>query len=526
MIEVKNLTKYYDEERILNRISFKIEKEHKVALVGFNGVGKTTLLKILGGFEKVDKGDIKYNKKVKIGFLPQTSKEYDKYKVIDFLKEYTELVDDEPFRRNIEIMFAGFVLESEIKNKYISELSSGQKTKVLLTALLMKKPNLLLLDEPTNNLDLPALIWLEKYLQDFKSAIIVVSHDKKFLSNIANKVYEIKWSDKTLEISNGTYEDYLERKAKELKRQQLDYDLQQEDINRLKKLAKSKQDDAARGAKYVSPDNDHMLQGYRRNKSAGSLKDSKVIYNRIDRMDKVDKPEHRKSFIIDINESEIGDSREIQIKDLVTGYEDFEIGPIDLKIEASQRICLLGLNGSGKTTFLKTLLGNIDKKSGEIEIGDGIKFGNLTQEQENLPSKEKLIEFLIKKTGESKKTVESILEFFGFIEKDFNKNIALLSPGEKARLVLSLFAIENVNTLILDEPTNHLDLEAIDALDKAVNKFKGTIIFVTHDRQFVEKTRFNKLYLLEKGKINEISNFKDYVSEMEKKSKKLIRMIK
>jgi ATP-binding cassette subfamily F protein 3 len=200
MIEVKDLTKYYDDQRILNRISFKIEKEHKVALVGFNGVGKTTLLKILSGIEKADKGEIKYQKKVKIGYLPQNTSEYNNYKVVDFLIEYISKEDNEELRRKIEIMFAGFALDSEIKNKKIKDLSSGQKTKIFLTAVLLMEPNLLLLDEPTNNLDLPALIWLENYLKNFKSTIIVVSHDKKFLSSVANKVYEIKWFDFKLNL--------------------------------------------------------------------------------------------------------------------------------------------------------------------------------------------------------------------------------------------------------------------------------------------------------------------------------------
>jgi ATP-binding cassette subfamily F protein 3 len=526
MIEVKNLTKYFEEDRILNRISFKIEKEHKVALVGFNGVGKTTLLKILAGEIKADKGEIKYNKKVTIGYLPQETKEYNKYKVIDFLKEYVDGEDDEPFRRSIEIMFAGFVLDPETKDKEISKLSSGQKTKVFLTAVLLKKPNLLLLDEPTNNLDLPALIWLENYLKEFQSAFIVISHDKKFLSNVANKVYEIDWVKKDLTVSSGSYNDYIERKQKETKRQQLDYTLQQEDINRLKKRAKEKQEDAARGAKYVSPDNDHMLQGYRRNKSSDSLHDAKIFFSRIKRMDKVDEPNHRKSFVIDIEEEGLDDSRDINIKDLVTGYEDFKIGPINLEIESNSRICLLGLNGSGKTTLLKTITGYLNKMSGDIEIGGGVSFGNLMQENDNLPSNKTLINFLIEKTGSEKKEAEKYLEFFNFESKQFNNEISILSPGAKARLVLALFAIENVNTLILDEPTNHLDLEAGSALQKAIDKFKGTIIFVTHDRQFVEKSRFNKLYLLENGKIDEIESFREYVSEMEKRSKKLIRMIK
>lgn len=526
MLKVKDLTKYYDDERILNRISFKIEQEHKIALVGFNGVGKSTLLKIIAGLEKADKGQIEYNKKTTIGFLPQEPNKYNEKIVIDHLKEYTGLEDDDVFRRNIEIMLAGFVLDPEIKNKKIGVLSSGQKTKVFLIAILLKKPNLLLLDEPTNNLDLPSLIWLENYLQNYKSAIIVVSHDKKFLDNICNKVYEIDWKDRTLEISNGKYSEYLVRKSKEKKRQQLEHDLQGEEIKRLNKLGKQKQEKAAKGAKYVSPDNDRILQGYRRNKSSNSLRESKVIFNRIKRMDKVDAPNNRKDFVIDIEPEDIGDSRDIKISKLVCGYEDFEIGPITFKIKNGERICILGLNGSGKTTFLKTLTGFLKKKSGDIEIGEGVRFGNLMQEYDLLPDKKTLIEFLLEKTQFEKGKIKSFLEFFGFSEKQFDNKILLLSPGGKARLLLSYFSMMNVNTLVLDEPTNHLDMEAGDALKKALDKFKGTVLVVTHDRFFVEKNMMEKIFLLEDGKLTKLKSFKDYVSKVESKSKKLIRMLK
>jgi ATPase subunit of ABC transporter with duplicated ATPase domains len=526
MLKVKDLTKYYGEERILNRVSFKIEQEHKVALVGFNGVGKSTLLKILAGIEEPDKGQVEYNKNVTVGFLPQDPNHYNNKKVIDYIKETYGGEDDELFRRNVEIMFAGFLLSSEIKDKKIGVLSSGQKTKVFLTALLIKKPNLLLLDEPTNNLDLPALIWLENYLKNFKTAFIVVSHDKKFLSNVANKVYEINWVTKNIEISNGTYTDYIERKGKELKRQKLDYTLQKEDIDRLNKLAKNKVESARKGAKYVGPDNDRILQGYRRSKAADSLKDAKVVYNRIKRMDKVDKPINRKSFVIDIDVEEIGNSRDIKITDLVCGYEDFEVGPVNLNIEFGQRVCLLGLNGSGKTTFLKTLTADLEKKTGEVLIGEGVKFGNLMQEHTNLPKNKNLIKFLMERTGVEKKVAEEYLDYFGFKSSQFNNEILILSPGARARLLLALFAIENVNTLILDEPTNHLDIEAGEALQKALDKFKGTIIFATHDREFVEQSRFSSLNAIEENNFIKIENFKDYINEMEKKSKKLIRLLK
>ena len=526
MLKVKDLTKYYEDERILNRISFKVEKEHKIALVGFNGVGKSTLMKIVAGLEKADKGQIEYNKKTTIGFLPQEPNKYNNKIVIDYLKEYTELQDDDVFRRNIEIMLSGFVLDPEIKNKKIGVLSSGQKTKIFLIAILLKKPNLLLLDEPTNNLDLPALIWLENYLQNYKSAIIVVSHDKKFLDNICNKIYEIDWKERTLEISNGRYSDYLIRRSKEKNRQQIQHDSQREDIERLNKLGKQKQEKAKKGAKYISPDNDKILQGYRRNKSANSLRDSKVIFNRIKRMDKIDAPFNRKDFVIDIEPEDIGDSRDIKISKLVCGYEDFEIGPINLKIKNGERVCILGLNGSGKTTFLKTLTGVLKKKEGKIEIGEGVRFGSLVQEYDLLPDEKTLLEFLLDKTGFEKGKIKTFLEFFGFSEKQFNSKIEVLSPGGKARLLLSYFSIMNINTLVLDEPTNHLDMEAGDALKKALDKFKGTVLVVTHDRFFVEKNMLEKIFLLEEGNLTKLKSFKDYVSKVEKKSKKLIRMLK
>jgi len=184
------------------------------------------------------------------------------------------------------------------------------------------------------------------------------------------------------------------------------------------------------------------------------------------------------------------------------------------------------LNGTGKTTLLKTIIGDLKAISGQVEVGEGIRFGNLMQEYQNIPKKKTLSKFLIDRTGLEKKEVENYLDFFGFKEVQYNDEISILSPGSKARLILALFAIENVNTLILDEPTNNLDLEAGGALQKAVDKFKGTIIFVTHDRMFVEKSRFNKLFLLGNGDLSKVENFKDYVDEMDKKSKKLIRLIK
>lgn len=525
MLKVTNITKFYGPQKVLNKISFILEKGHKVALVGFNGTGKTTLLKILAEQIDRDAGVIEIHKGITLGFLPQDAAEYDKEEVLIFLKSYTGQ-DSDVFLRNVEIMFAGFGLQSEIKFKKIKELSSGQKTKIFLTALLLKKVDLMFLDEPTNNLDLPALIWLEDFLKKTNSSFIVVSHDKKFLDSVTNKIYEIDWKDRSLRIINGKYSDFLAQKQKEMARQQLEHELQSEEIHRLHKLAEQKRDDAIAGAKWMGTDNDKILRGFKRNRAGHSFKESKVVFARIKRIERIDKPNYRKDFKIEISPENSGSARDIIIRDLVCGYDDgFRVGPINLEINFGSRICILGLNGSGKSTFLKTLTGIIPKISGEIDIANGVKIGNLMQEHESLPKKETLIGFLKKTTDLEEKILNNKLLHFGFLDWQFKEKIETLSPGGRARLLLALFAATNVNVLILDEPTNHLDMEAEEALTKTLSEFEGTVITVTHDRFFVEKNKTDSLYVLDNSVFNKIGDFKQYVAEMEKRAKKLLRML-
>lgn len=532
MLKVKNVTKYYGEETVLNKISFTLEREHKVALVGFNGTGKTTLLKILSGEVMPEIGQINFNKNIVVGSLPQDPDMYNNTNVLSFIEEYVG-ESDELFYRNIEIMFAGFGLDSNIKKNNIGDLSSGQKTKVFLTALLLKKVDLMLLDEPTNNLDLPALIWLEDFLQKTKSAFIVVSHDKTFLDNVVNKIYEIDWKERSLEISNGKYSNYLIRRAKERKRQNLDHIIQSVDIKRLRNLAKTKEEHALKGAKHLTGDNDHMLQGYYRDKANDSFHDAKIINNRLRRMDIIKKPNDRKPFNIEINPEEVKESRDIKISNLVCGYKDekgdFKIGPINLDIPFGTKICILGLNGSGKSTLLKTLNDVISPLSGNIEIGSGVKIGNLMQEHESLERKTTVLDFMTERIAEEKEVIQEHLQSFGFPAEQMKTKIYNLSPGGRARLLLAYFSADNVNTLILDEPTNHLDMEAEEALERTMMQFEGTVIVATHDRFFVEKIidgAVGSLYVLADGVLNKINKFKEYVEEMEEKSKKLMRMLK
>jgi len=525
MLKVTNITKFYGPEKVLNKISFILERGHKVALVGFNGTGKSTLLKVLAGLVDRDAGLIEMHKGVTLGFLPQDSTDHNQENVLDFLKKYTGEKSEE-FLRKIEIMFAGFGLVTEIKDKKISGLSSGQKTKVFLVGLLLKKVDLMLLDEPTNNLDLPALIWLEDFLKRTETAFIVVSHDRKFLDNVTNKIYEIDWKDRTLRITNGKYSDYLVQKQKEQARTLLEHEMQNEEMHRLQKSAEQKRDDAIAGAKWMGTDNDKILRGFKRNRAGHSFSDSKVIYARLKRIERIEKPNYRKNFKIEILPEDSGVSRDISIRDLVCGYDDgFRVGPIDLEIPFGSRICILGLNGSGKSTILKTITGLLPKISGNISISGGVKIGNLMQEHESLPKKETVLDFLKKRTDLDDKYLHNHLLHFSFKEWQITEKIEVLSPGARARLLLALFAATNVNVLVLDEPTNHLDMEAEDALEKSLAQFEGTVITVTHDRFFVEKNKTDSLYVLDNHILNKIADFKEYVGEMEKKSKKLLRML-
>jgi ATPase subunit of ABC transporter with duplicated ATPase domains len=526
MLKLKNITKYFGPLTVLNKISFSLEKGNRIALTGYNGSGKTTLLNIITGQETYSNGSIEIHKDAKIGFLPQDPKSFNDRNVLEFLKETTGQSDDK-FLRQVEIMFAGFWLPSNIKEKNIGDLSSGQKTKVFLTGLLLQDIDILLLDEPTNNLDLPALIWLEDYLKNTKSGCLIVSHDRAFLDAVANKVFEIDWYDHTLKISHAKkYSNYLIEKQKETQRISQEHDMQIEEILRLRDLKESKEEKAAKGAKWRGNDNDRLLIGYRRNKAGKSYKEAKVVGNRIRRIEVVRKPSERKGLSIDIIPGNKEASQNISLKKAVCGYDDgFSIGPLDMDIVFGKRICFMGPNGIGKSTILKSITGKIPLISGSISVDSGVRFGNFMQEHESLPQERTPLEFFSGFDNTGKELIFNHLVSFGFSELSINSEIGKLSSGGRARLLFAYFAAMNVNVLILDEPTNHLDMEAEDALEKALKEFNGTVITVSHDRYFVEKMNFDEYYVVSEDGIKSVDDMTEYVENMEKRAKKLLRML-
>ena len=543
---------------VLANVSFSLAKGQKVALVGDNGIGKTTLLKIVAGLEETDAGTIEVASTACIGYLPQdtslvgdeTIEEYlrqvtgvdvlerkleeltshleDEAKAREYgdLHEQYEHLDGYAFEHRIKVMLSGFGLDSIGLGHSVSNLSSGQKSKVALAGILLKGVDLLLLDEPTNNLDLPALIWLEDFLRKSEAAAIVVSHDRRFLDRIVRKIFELDRNTRTLNISGGTYSDYLEMIAKRIARQKLDYRLQQEEIERLNEQARQQRAASAKGSNWRGSDNDKFLRGFKRDRAGRSSRMAKNIEKRIEQMDKVERPIERDPLEIPL-EAEVGPGTlDIRLTDVVAGYADgFTVGPMSFDVRFKSRVGIMGLNGSGKSTILKTITGVLPALGGKIEIGSGVKLGNMMQEHESLPRGETLLEFLMKRAWLSQEMSYAKLARFGFDEQQVKQPIGTLSPGGRARLLLALFSAQSVNMLVLDEPTNHLDLEALNALEETLQSYEGTVLLVSHDRYFLETARLDTTYFLSDGVLTKIPDYKAYVADAEARAQQLLKSL-
>jgi ATP-binding cassette subfamily F protein 3 len=558
MLTVKQISKNYGSRTVLSGVSFALGKGDKAALVGPNGVGKTTLLRIFAGIEEPDSGTVEVQKTACIGYLEQDTSVMGTDTVLDYLKtvsgiielekkledlstqltdpkkalEYGEAqekydrLDGYSFSHRAQIILSGFGFVESDMGRSVSDLSSGQKVKVSLAGILLKGVDLLLLDEPTNNLDLPSLIWLEDFLKTSEAVVIVVSHDRRFLDKVTRKIIEIDRNTKSVTVTGGKYSDYLEMSIKRLESAREAYRLQQEEIERLTEEVRKKKMEADRGSRWQGSDNDKFLRGFKRDRAGRSGKRAKAIEKRIDQIEKVERPIERDPLEIPLEAPANVGTLHITLDKVVAGYPGvFSIGPVSIEIMYGNRVGIMGLNGSGKSTLLKTLTGVISPLSGSVEIGSGIRIGNMMQEHEILPKDKTPIEFL---EGEGKLNTQDSyakLAKFGIGEQQARRLISELSPGGRARLILAFFSALSVNALVLDEPTNHLDIEAVQALEETLALYKGTVILVSHDRYFLEKAKLNTVYLISAGQFSRIGDYKEYIESIEKRAKRLVKSL-
>ncbi len=554
MLKVNKVSKFYKGKSVLKQIEFSINSGEKIGLVGSNGVGKSTLMRIIAGVEEPDEGAVELDNSEFIGYLRQEfkiseenetinsfiKKEIGIEKLEENLKRYEEnmtddikkieeycklqekyiLLDGYNFDYKLDAILNGLGLGNELKNKKIEKLSGGQKNKVMLALVLLKGAELILLDEPTNNLDLKSIKWLENYLVTLNVPCLIVSHDRRFLNKITNKTIEINEFDRTCKEYPGNYSQYLEFKIKEEEKQLDLYTNQQIEIKTLQDSVKQKKDWAVKGRKQGVKDNDKYTRGYERDRSSGLASKAKQIEKQIQQIDKIERPKIRNKLQIKINPLKMKGSSNMFFKDLVCGYENgFQTDSISFSVDFGQKIVIMGDNGSGKTTFLRTLMKEQIPISGNLDIGNALKIGYIaqdTKENTDLDIDEYIKNSIDFEKLEDKSMIYTIMKQFNFSYEDKNKKYSQLSPGERTRLHLAIFSLLDINTLVLDEPTNHLDIEALEALEEVLENFEGTVIAISHDREFIEKICPDQILEMVNGKFRNIK-----VENIEKKQKKL-----
>ena len=545
-LRVNEIRKAYGVTTVLESISFFLGKGQRAGLVGDNGTGKTTLLKILAGLVEPDAGEVKIREGAVVGYMPQDTSFVSNETIRDYVRRVSgmaaleermetsleamieyEYRDGYTFHHRLEMMLAGFGLADISSDRLIDSLSSGQKSKVFMAGVLLSDPDILLLDEPTNNLDLPALIWLESFLVRSSAACIVVSHDRLFLDRVTQRIFEIDWRNRTLNTTRGSYSDYMERKEKERAQRLAEHEAQQKEIQRLTEQVREKKNKANRGSRFEGSDSDKSSRGFKRDRAAKSGKTARVIEKRIERMEIVEKPFERDPFRIHLRSAKPKGLRDIALANVVAGYanSNFRIGPISITVPYGGRVVIQGLNGSGKSTLLRTISGKLKPLAGKVFVGSGLIIGDLMQEHDNLPREESVKDFLTRRAGVTVQEAYALAARSGFKAVEIDKEIAALSPGGRARLLFALFSALSANALILDEPTSHLDLEALEALEEAVAHYEGTIVLVTHDRRFLEQFQVADTYTLSEGRLVRQQDFAAYIAKAEREAERLIQLL-
>lgn len=542
LLQVNQLAKNFGADPILTNIKLEVQTRDRIALVGRNGAGKSTLLKIIAGQMTYDSGEIIKPKEVTIGYLAQNTGLESELSIWDeMLTVFSHLQKQEKQLRSLEEQMAdpdvlnnsdayerilkeydklqvdfkengGYQYEADIRSilhglnfssmgydTKISSLSGGQRTRLALGKLLLTKPDILILDEPTNHLDIETLSWLEQYLQGYNGAILIVSHDRYFLDKVVSQVYEI--SRRQIRKYPGNYSSYLDQKAANFEREMKQFEKQQEEIAKLQ---------------------DFIQRNLAR---ASTTKRAQSRRKQLARMDVMDRPlgdEKSASFGFDI-ERQSG-NEVLNIHSLAIGYEEIVSENISLRLARGDSIALVGPNGIGKSTLLKTIIKKISSFSGEIQYGSNVTIGYYDQEQAELTSNKRVLNELWDEYPlKPEKEIRTILGNFLFSGDDVLKTVSTLSGGEKARLALAKLMMQKANFLILDEPTNHLDLDSKEILENALIDYPGTILFVSHDRYFINRITTKVVELSSIGATEYLGDY-DYYVEKKQEQEELLAL--
>ena len=504
--QINKGTKSFGGNTLFENIQFEVKNSEKIAVIGSNGCGKTTLMKIIAGLEELDSGTIHKSSQCSIGYLAQTTFSNEECLVIDelnhvfddlheielelnrvmelmgsdhseqLMNRYAQLQHDfeqrggYTFQSEIKTVFTKFGFDEEDLNRPIGTFSGGQKTRIAFVKLLLSKPDILLLDEPTNHLDLATIEWLEGYVKRYPKAVVLVSHDRTFIDNVAEVIYEIEFG--VMRRYVGNYSQYLVTKETDLERQKSAYARQQKEIERLEGL----------------------IEKFRYKKNKAAFAQSKIKY--LERMERIEDPkENKRSFHAHFSSRIPGGKRVLSVENLEIGY-DRPLCKVNLEIMQGQRIAVIGPNGKGKTTFVKTVMDKIPALSGDKMFGHQIEVGYFDQELAQFNSSNTVIEEIWNEYPELTRTeVRTALGCFLFNGDEVFKEVGVLSGGEKVRLTLVKLMLAQPNFLIMDEPTNHLDLLGKEALENTLMEYDGTMLFVSHDRYFISKMATSILYI-------------------------------
>ena len=544
ILDVNKLEKDFGYGKLFEDVSFSLNEGESISIVGPNGCGKSTLLKLIAGIERIDGGQVSIKKGAKVAYLDQTGSSIkDDRPVYEVLKDaFSELKEMEQeinslqkkmesgiegneydkvlerycnlmerfsmaggydMETNINTVVEGLKIDKNILNQSYNDLSGGEKTLVQLGKALLIKPDLILLDEPTNHLDIERIEWLENYIKSFRGASVIVSHDRYFLDRMSNQILDL--DNGSGKVYSTNYTGFLEEKQRDFEKQMANYKDQQALI---KKLEAEK--------KYFAE------RGMATNSSTLTAR-AHTLQTKIDRLKQmaVARPKEQKKLNVGFDEERKSSKKVITAEGLTITTPDGRkiLDDIDIDICAGERIAFIGSNGSGKSTFVKSVLGEQDLPvEGNVEVGPSVKIGYLPQIINFPNGEQQLLEYFRGEVGVNEQKARQILAGFLFYQEDVTKRVKNLSGGERMRVKLAELLQQKINTLIFDEPTNHIDIPTKEVLEDAIEDFDGTLIFVSHDRYFINKFADKTVEFKDGNVTTYLGNYEDYKRSKEKES--------